>query len=481
MRRYAPLIAAVVIFGLQIGAMVALGHDCSSQSDCEETSGYNGAIALIGGIIAIIAGILGTSLGGPATMPTTQRPEGGVAAEPRPTEPRAPSGGRAPSEPAEATTPSGRAEPPSDRTEPMPRPGRAEPTTGRLGPQPTPGREPQPTTGRTEPIDVPFGAPGTTPSIDEIGELFGPEPEPRGGEPTTAGPTETPTTTKGPGMRVPPPTAPLTGPTVEEIQELFGPEEPTAEPGTTSGPEPTKAGGTDTTAMPPSGTTATPPSDVTKPGEEPPEEPTATKPARTPRKVDEGKALGQDTLEKVSDFTGQVTQGIDWTKEQIDKLGISDKSKEELKEGLDKVGGPAGDIKDAADKANEYVQALDENLQKTGKMGVTEQSRDFLGWWRVTFKAAGELTQTFVDKVASPVTGFIKKTTGKDAEEMLHNAVPIKEFGDELSKLPTSAAQNVVSAQNRDQIDEAQQAWHGKTPDPDDLSDMFPRDWTKVK
>jgi hypothetical protein len=65
MSRRAPALALLLLpLVLQVAALVALGHDCSSPGDCEETAGYNGAISVIGGIIAIIAGILGTHLGG---------------------------------------------------------------------------------------------------------------------------------------------------------------------------------------------------------------------------------------------------------------------------------------------------------------------------------------------------------------------------------------------------------------------------------
>jgi hypothetical protein len=83
-RRILVLAVALVPLILQLTAMAALGHDCSSQADCEETSGYNGAISVIGGIIAIIAGLVGTSLGGamPGVTPVTATPAAPPATPP---------------------------------------------------------------------------------------------------------------------------------------------------------------------------------------------------------------------------------------------------------------------------------------------------------------------------------------------------------------------------------------------------------------
>jgi len=119
-------------------------------------------------------------------------------------------------------------------------------------------------------------------------------------------------------------------------------------------------------------------------------------------------------------------------------------------------------------------------FERTGKLGISDQSRDFLAWFRVTLRAAGELTEKFVDGLTAPVRALLPDEAAEKAEELLHDAVPIKEFGEELSKLPTSAAQNVTNAQRRDQLD----AVTADTPpgDPfDGLEDLYPRDWTKAR
>ena len=53
-RRIACLIAAVLL-GIVVVASPAAAHDCSSDADCEQTGGYNGAIAIVGGIAAVAA------------------------------------------------------------------------------------------------------------------------------------------------------------------------------------------------------------------------------------------------------------------------------------------------------------------------------------------------------------------------------------------------------------------------------------------
>ncbi len=53
-RRLTCLIAAV-LFCVVVVASPAAAHDCSSDADCEQTGGYNGAIAVVGGIAAVAA------------------------------------------------------------------------------------------------------------------------------------------------------------------------------------------------------------------------------------------------------------------------------------------------------------------------------------------------------------------------------------------------------------------------------------------
>src|SRR5439155_18496828 len=129
-------------------------------------------------------------------------------------------------------------------------------------------------------------------------------------------------------------------------------------------------------------------------------------------------------------------------------------TKERIKNDLGDIAEKAGTAKEYAEKAQEYIKTLDENLAKTKQLGVNEQSRDFLGWWRVTFKAAGELTEKFVHEVTAPVTSLFGEKGGEKAQELIDAAVPVKEFGEELSKLPTSAAEHAIKAQRRDQGDE---------------------------
>ena len=331
-RTLALLVAAIAL--LQALALIALGHDCSSARDCEQTAGYNAVVAVAGGIVAIVAGVLGTALGG----------AGGAAA-----------GGVA------ATAPVDETEPSIDGT-----------TTG-------------------------WPAEPTTPLPEEPTSEGEP---PLGGEPT---PFEEPTTTPG-------------------------------------GP------------------------DDTKPAGDKPE---------GPEKKDEPKDFGEETIENVSERAEQVKDGVKQVGEKIDELPISDEDKKALKEKLklDKISDVAGDVKDAADKVDEYVKALNENLRQTEKMKLTGDSQSFLGWWRVTFKAVGELTEKFVDGLTSPVTKLLGEKYGDKAQDLIHDAVPIKEFGDELSKLPTSAAQHVVNASQRNQ---------DQTGNEDVLDGLYPRDWDKA-
>jgi hypothetical protein len=51
-----PAVVAVAFVAFVVfGATPAYAHDCSSDSDCEQTGGYNGAIAIVGGVAAVLA------------------------------------------------------------------------------------------------------------------------------------------------------------------------------------------------------------------------------------------------------------------------------------------------------------------------------------------------------------------------------------------------------------------------------------------
>ena len=41
---------------------VAFAHDCSSPGDCEETAGYNSAVAIVGGVIAVAVGVMSSGM-----------------------------------------------------------------------------------------------------------------------------------------------------------------------------------------------------------------------------------------------------------------------------------------------------------------------------------------------------------------------------------------------------------------------------------
>jgi hypothetical protein len=53
-RRIALIVVAIAGV-LVLTAAPAAAHDCSSDADCEQTGGYNGAIAVVGGIAAVAA------------------------------------------------------------------------------------------------------------------------------------------------------------------------------------------------------------------------------------------------------------------------------------------------------------------------------------------------------------------------------------------------------------------------------------------
>jgi len=402
---------AALLLVLQLGASVASAHDCASQADCEETSGYLGGIAIIGGIIAILTGLLGSELGGAIPGVTTGR---GGDQRTSPTSP-APAGDGPPERPP--------------RPEPPPRLEPAGVATTEPGPE-------APSAGESEP-EVPW---------DDL--IAATEPPPAAPEePDDAG---------GAGL------------TLDDLlDDLFG-DEP-AEPG--AGPVPTSGEGGDLTDP----LDGEPGIDELVPEEEPVEEPV---PMREPGELEEPKPPMLDTVEKITDLAGNVKDAADKLKEDLEDLPIPEEAAEKVNDFLDDVSDKAGKVKDVGEKAGEYIEVLDENLERTDKLGITPESQDFLGWWRITFRAAGELTEKFIDGITAPVTKLLGEKAGDKATDMIHSAVPVKEFGEELSKLPTSAAETVVKGSRRDQI--AENVDFVPTSDAGyiELDDLFPgRKW----
>lgn len=68
---------ALTLVGLPIAAMaiwlipdMALAHDCSGPSDCEQTAGYNAVLSVAGAVSAVLAGILGSTIASGSTIPS---------------------------------------------------------------------------------------------------------------------------------------------------------------------------------------------------------------------------------------------------------------------------------------------------------------------------------------------------------------------------------------------------------------------------
>jgi len=51
-----------ILFLLFMYDWVAFAHDCSSPGDCEETAGYNSAVAVVGGVIAVAVGVMSSGM-----------------------------------------------------------------------------------------------------------------------------------------------------------------------------------------------------------------------------------------------------------------------------------------------------------------------------------------------------------------------------------------------------------------------------------
>ncbi|MBN2147449.1 MAG: hypothetical protein JW726_08670, partial [Anaerolineales bacterium] len=205
--------------------------------------------------------------------------------------------------------------------------------------------------------------------------------------------------------------------------------------------------------------------------EEPVQPPKPEEPVQPPepkQPVEPPKAPGQELLEGVRDTSDAVKNAHDRVEGILDDLPIDDETRDAIREEINPIGEKAEEIKGYAEKGLEYIKVLDENLAETDKMKITPQSQEALGWWRVTFKAIGEVTEKFVDTVTEPFTSLFGEQGGEKVQEIIHEAVPIAEFGEELSKLPTSAARNIIGAQQRDQegID-------------DIIDEIYPRDWSR--
>lgn len=71
MTRLRPPLRAILLTGTMLAPLLlpdlAFAHDCSGPQDCEQTAGYNAVISLIGAIIAILAGVFGSTMAGTTT------------------------------------------------------------------------------------------------------------------------------------------------------------------------------------------------------------------------------------------------------------------------------------------------------------------------------------------------------------------------------------------------------------------------------
>jgi len=88
----AAIITATMLFWKFAVVAVVLAHDCSTEADCLQTAGYNAMVSVGGGIIAILAALLGAHFGGLTGImtPTTDSPGGdteGATATETPREP----------------------------------------------------------------------------------------------------------------------------------------------------------------------------------------------------------------------------------------------------------------------------------------------------------------------------------------------------------------------------------------------------------
>jgi hypothetical protein len=284
---------------------------------------------------------------------------------------------------------------------------------------------------------------------------------------------------------VPQPSVPASAPSEEGPSASF-PASPAASPPPSQASSPPATPPASPPMSPPASPPATPPASpppasvpasppVSPPASKPPVSPPATppvSPAAPPREPleppPEPKPPLVEPLERIRDVAGGIDDARKKVTEHLQDLPISDETKKKIKERLDKLE-PAGKIKEHAEKGLEYIKVLDENLRETDTYKISRRSQDGLAWWRVTFKAIGEATEKFVDSVTAPFTKLFGSKE-EDVQKIIHDVVPVKEFGDELSKLPTSAVRNGIKAQRRDQegID-------------DILEEIYPRDWSKVK
>jgi hypothetical protein len=172
--------------------------------------------------------------------------------------------------------------------------------------------------------------------------------------------------------------------------------------------------------------------------EEPPIEP--DKPTREPLvPPDAPKPPGLELAEGISDAAGRFKDAHDKANEILDELPLDDKLKDKIKERISPFGDKAEKVKGYADTASEYIKVLDENLTETDKLKLQPKAQEGLAWWRVVMKGAGEATEKFVDTVTAPFTKIFGSHEEK-AQDIIHQVVPVKEFGDELGKLPTSAS-----------------------------------------
>ena len=156
----------------------------------------------------------------------------------------------------------------------------------------------------------------------------------------------------------------------------------------------------------------------------------------------------------VKDLADRVKSNADKVKKNLRDVPLSDATKKQLSDGLDKVSGGAGKVSGVAGSVDRAIGAIDQNLKETEGLGMPDKARDFLAWWKGLWSAGGDVGQVYVDGQISGLP--------KGAQDKIKEALPIKEFAQEMGQLPTTGARSIRGgkqgedqrAQNRDIFDD---------------------------
>ncbi|NNF68806.1 MAG: hypothetical protein HKN01_03465, partial [Acidimicrobiia bacterium] len=221
------------------------------------------------------------------------------------------------------------------------------------------------------------------------------------------------------------------------------PTQPVEPDGTGSAPT-TEAAGGETPETPPEGTDTPPP---------PTEGGVGVAPAGGWASADDGSNfLGRDTADSVSSGIQAINDAGTRLDELASDLGISEETRNEVKDRLQPASDRLGTIKDNVDLFRDTVdragEISDDVTRRLDRLGVNQRGQDAITWMRWMTEGVGNYVEDVKNEYMRPFTERLASMFGGEADDYASALVPVGDFGREMGEFVTTAAENVKGGDN---------------------------------